>query len=169
MDESKKIQEWEPLIKALASSWASSSIIGLEFDDRVQEGYIAVAKALPKYDTTRGAALSTFLRRVIKNAFINQDRRFRKPEYSFTETETDEQNIPDGNGQIEKVDTLLNTLKGKVSPDAEQILTACFNPPQALIQIDNITDLDVMKALDMTSWNYYNAKRELKWTLEGKI
>ena len=159
-DEDDKIKEWDPLIKALASSWASNKIIGLEFDDRVQEGYIAVMRALPKYDTTRGASLGTFLTRTIKNAFINQDKRFRKPEYSFTETETDEQNIKDEDSQIEKVQTLLDNLRGKVSANAELILTACYDPPEVLKKTNSITDLDVMKALNMTSWTYYNAKRE---------
>lgn len=66
-----KVEKNIGLIKKEASN---PKFTRMEFDDRVQEGSIALAKAVKKYDKTRGTKLSTYATHAIRNRLLQARR-----------------------------------------------------------------------------------------------
>jgi len=71
------------LVVSVAKSWSAGTSPALEFEDLVAEGYLGLARAIEKWDHTRGLKLSTYatwwIRQSISRAIADKSRTIRLP------------------------------------------------------------------------------------------
>lgn len=114
-----------PVIRAAA---ARAACPGLEFDDAVQEGLIALFHAVKTFDPAREASFSTYAGACIRNAASDAARAAKRRKHAPLNTSvplSDEQPAPGPEETIlagERYATTMHTIETRLSPLEKQVL-----------------------------------------------
>lgn len=67
------IEDFEPMIKSIINS-KCSSLIGLDYDDAMQEGRVGFLNAIKNFNENLRISFTTFAKRVVENAILSYIR-----------------------------------------------------------------------------------------------
>lgn len=149
-----KIEKYQGLLKILALKYKHS---GIEEDDLMQEGNIALLKALETFKEGKGAKFETYLTACVNNRLIDVIRKKQKdPEYEHEQESDDPEEISKRRGQL---DEIFKLVKDSFT-DIEQKIW--------LLSLQGFTYTEIAKRIEKPAKKVDNILQKIKTAIKNK-
>lgn len=170
------IMSFEPLIKNIVNA-KCGKILGVDFDDAMQEGRVGFLKAIKSFNKNRNAQFATFAKRVVENEILSYIRNVTSKTNSLNiygvSLDSSEDNIEEA-GSFQAIDETSPESKvleeeelNKLLSDIKENLSDLENTILKL-KLDGFSYAEIASYVNKTQKSIDNAMSRIKTKLTTK-
>ncbi len=170
------IMSFEPLIKNIVNA-KCGKVLGVDFDDAMQEGRVGFLKAIKSFNKNRNAQFATFAKRVVENEILSYIRNVTSKTNSLNiygvSLDSSEDNIEEA-GSFQAIDETSPESKvleeeelNKLLSDIKENLSDLENTILKL-KLDGFSYAEIASYVNKTQKSIDNAMSRIKTKLTTK-